>query len=72
MLVGNIEMYKSTDSLIPATLEQRRFVMRIGTPKEIFLGENRVAMTPAVGFQMQKLGYECFIEKGAGEAASVF
>ncbi|MDB2538634.1 Re/Si-specific NAD(P)(+) transhydrogenase subunit alpha [Amylibacter sp.] len=43
--------------------------MRIGTPKEIFLGENRVAMTPESAIQMQKLGYECFIEKGAGEAA---
>jgi NAD(P) transhydrogenase subunit alpha len=43
--------------------------MRIGTPKEIFLGENRVAMTPESAIQLQKLGYECYIEKGAGEAA---
>ena len=43
--------------------------MRIGTPKEIFLGENRVAMTPESAIQLQKLGYECFIQKGAGDAA---
>ena len=43
--------------------------MRIGTPKEIFPGENRVAMTPASALQLQKLGYECVIEKGAGAAA---
>mgnify|MGYP002700232743 CR=1 FL=1 len=43
--------------------------MRIGTPKEIFLGENRVAMTPESALQMQKFGYECFIEKRAGEAS---
>ena len=43
--------------------------MRIGTPKEIFLGENRVAMTPESAIKLQKLGYECYIEKGAGEAA---
>tara|TARA_R110002096_G_scaffold7102_4_gene31485 strand:- start:8244 stop:9812 length:1569 start_codon:yes stop_codon:yes gene_type:complete len=43
--------------------------MRIGTPKEIFLGENRVAMTPESALQLQKLGYECVIEKGAGVAA---
>ena len=43
--------------------------MRIGTPKEIFLGESRVAMTPESAIQLQKLGYECYIEKGAGEAA---
>ena len=43
--------------------------MKIGTPKEIYEGEARVAMTPDSAKQLQKLGYECAIEKGAGEAA---
>ena len=43
--------------------------MKIGTPRETAKGENRVAMTPASALQLQKLGHECFIEKGAGEAA---
>ncbi|NOE25332.1 Re/Si-specific NAD(P)(+) transhydrogenase subunit alpha [Ruegeria sp. HKCCD6157] len=43
--------------------------MKIGTPKEILDGENRVAMTPDSAVQLQKLGYECLIEKGAGAAA---
>ncbi len=43
--------------------------MKIGTPKEIFEGENRVAMTPDSAKQLQKLGYECAIESGAGVAA---
>ncbi|SHH75465.1 Re/Si-specific NAD(P)(+) transhydrogenase subunit alpha [Cognatishimia maritima] len=43
--------------------------MKIGTPKEVFEGEARVAMTPDSAQQLQKLGYECAIEKGAGEAA---
>ena len=43
--------------------------MKIGTPKEIFAGESRVAMTPASATQLIKLGYECAIEKGAGLAA---
>ncbi|SMO50511.1 Re/Si-specific NAD(P)(+) transhydrogenase subunit alpha [Ruegeria faecimaris] len=43
--------------------------MKIGTPKETFDGENRVAMTPDSARQLQKLGYECLIEKGAGAAA---
>ncbi|MEO0343186.1 MAG: Re/Si-specific NAD(P)(+) transhydrogenase subunit alpha [Pseudomonadota bacterium] len=43
--------------------------MRIGTPKEIFDGENRVAMTPESAAQLQKLGHECVIETGAGVAA---
>ncbi len=43
--------------------------MKIGTPKETYKGENRVAMTPDSAVQLQKLGYECLIEKGAGAAA---
>ena len=43
--------------------------MKIGTPKEIFEGEARVAMTPDSAAQLQKLGYTCVIEAGAGMAA---
>ncbi len=43
--------------------------MKIGTPKELFEGENRVAMTPASALELQKLGYDCLIETKAGEAA---
>lgn len=44
--------------------------MKIGTPKEIYKGEARVAMSPDSARQLQKLGYECLIEKGAGAAAA--
>ena len=43
--------------------------MKIGTPKEIFEGEARVAMTPDSATQLQKLGHDCIIESGAGEKA---
>ncbi|MFO7921209.1 MAG: Re/Si-specific NAD(P)(+) transhydrogenase subunit alpha [Nioella sp.] len=43
--------------------------MKIGTPKEIEKGENRVAMTPESATQLQKLGHECLIEAGAGQNA---
>jgi len=43
--------------------------VKIGTPKEIYEGEARVAMTPDSARQLQKLGYECAIEAGAGAAA---
>ena len=43
--------------------------MKIGTPKEVFEGEARVAMTPDSARQLQKLGYDCAIESGAGEKA---
>jgi len=43
--------------------------VKIGTPKEVMEGENRVAMTPDSARQLQKLGHECAIETGAGERA---
>ena len=43
--------------------------MRIGTPKELFVGEARVAMTPDSALQLQKLGHSCVVESGAGLAA---
>ena len=43
--------------------------MRIGTPKEIFDGEARVAMTPASARKLRELGHECAVESGAGAAA---
>ncbi|WP_122520755.1 MULTISPECIES: Re/Si-specific NAD(P)(+) transhydrogenase subunit alpha [Pannonibacter] len=43
--------------------------MKIGSPREIIDGEARVAMTPDSAAQLQKLGYSCVIESGAGKAA---
>lgn len=43
--------------------------MRIGSPRELSVGESRVAMTPDSAAQLQKLGYECLVEAGAGLAA---
>ena len=43
--------------------------MKIGSPKEVFEGEARVAMTPDSATQLRKLGYDCVIESGAGKAA---
>ncbi|SDK74508.1 NAD(P) transhydrogenase subunit alpha [Aliiruegeria lutimaris] len=43
--------------------------VKIGSPREVFPGESRVAMTPDSAKQLQKLGYDCVIESGAGIAA---
>ena len=43
--------------------------MLIGCPKETVADEKRVALTPDSALQLQKLGYECTIESGAGDAA---
>jgi NAD(P) transhydrogenase subunit alpha len=43
--------------------------MKIGVPKEIYAGENRVATTPDVAKQLIKLGFTVAIEAGAGEKA---
>lgn len=43
--------------------------MKIGSPKEIAGQEARVGMTPDSAQALQKLGYNCVIEAGAGKAA---
>jgi len=45
--------------------------MKVGAPKEVLTGEKRVAMTPESARQLQKLGYECLIESGAGLDAGI-
>jgi len=44
--------------------------MRIGIPREIHPGEKRVATTPEVASQLQKLGFSIALESGAGSAAN--
>jgi NAD(P) transhydrogenase subunit alpha len=44
--------------------------MKIGVPREIYAGENRVATTPDVAAQLIKLGFEVAVESNAGMAAS--
>ncbi len=44
--------------------------MRIGVPREIHPGEMRVATTPDVVTQLQKLGFAVAVESGAGAGAS--
>ncbi len=44
--------------------------MRIGVPREVHDGERRVATTPDVAAQLQKLGFSIAVEAGAGAAAS--
>ena len=43
--------------------------MKIGIPKEVHAGEQRVAATPDTASKLQKLGYQVMIESGAGAAA---
>ena len=43
--------------------------MKIVALKEIFEGENRVALTPQSATLLQKLGYDCSVQSGAGLAA---
>jgi NAD(P) transhydrogenase subunit alpha len=43
--------------------------MKIGSLKEIASHEARVALTPDSALQLQKLGYGCVIESGAGHRA---
>ena len=44
--------------------------MKIGVPKEIYRGENRVATTPEAAEKLIKMGFDICIESGAGEASN--
>ncbi len=44
-------------------------LVKIGAPREIFEGENRVALTPDSALQLAKLGHTCVVEAGAGAKA---
>lgn len=44
--------------------------MKIGVPKEVHSGEQRVATTPDVTEKLRKLGYSVAVEAGAGESAN--
>src|SRR5688572_1222201 len=44
--------------------------MRVGIPREIGLGERRVAATPETTKRLLKLGFDVLVERGAGELAS--
>jgi len=46
--------------------------MIVGVPKEIFPGERRVALVPAVIPTLVKAGCEVLVEPGAGDAAGFF
>ena len=43
--------------------------VKIGSPAERTSAESRVALTPESAKQLQKLGHECLIQKGAGTKA---
>lgn len=44
--------------------------MRLGIPKEVASNERRVAATPDTAKKLRKLGFEVWVEAGAGESAS--
>jgi H+-translocating NAD(P) transhydrogenase subunit alpha len=45
--------------------------MKIGIPREIHVGEKRVATTPEAAEKIIKLGFEVYLESGAGAAADI-
>jgi NAD(P) transhydrogenase subunit alpha len=45
--------------------------MKIGIPKEVRLGEKRVATTPEAAEKIRQLGFEVLVESGAGVAADI-
>ncbi|ASC69278.1 Alanine dehydrogenase [Halomicronema hongdechloris C2206] len=54
----------------PAQSPEGIVPMRIGIPKEVAAGECRVAATPDTVKKLRKLGFDVFVEQGAGVAAT--
>jgi NAD(P) transhydrogenase subunit alpha len=50
--------------------DRETYLMKIGVPKEIHVGERRVAATPETVEQLVKLGYQVAIERNAGALAA--
>ena len=63
---------KSSKTLLPTcTNEKGGNLLIIGIPKEIKIGENRVAITPAGVDMLVKAGHRVLVERGAGSMVSV-
>ncbi|MEJ2323160.1 MAG: Re/Si-specific NAD(P)(+) transhydrogenase subunit alpha, partial [Gammaproteobacteria bacterium] len=58
------------DSPLQDPHEDRTPCKKRGVPRETHPGERRVATTPEVAGQLQKLGYDVVVEKDAGATAS--
>src|SRR5690606_26406226 len=63
---GNSKFQNRMNRFTPV---EEGFDMKISTPREVFPGESRVSMTPESAQALQKLGFGCVIETGAGLAA---
>jgi H+-translocating NAD(P) transhydrogenase subunit alpha len=44
--------------------------LKVGIPKEVYAGEQRVAATPATALVLQKMGFEVWVETDAGALAN--
>ncbi len=62
-----IEQEVNPDEQSLSTTKRQR---RVGIPKEVWPNENRVAATPDTAALLQKMGFEVWVEQGAGTAAS--
>jgi NAD(P) transhydrogenase subunit alpha len=52
---------------VPARTPQR---LKLGVPKEIHVGERRVAVVPRMAAKLGKLGFDVIVESGAGTLAA--
>lgn len=51
-------------------IEQMAKSLKVGIPKEVFSGEQRVSATPDTVKMLQKMGFEVWVEPDAGQAAN--
>lgn len=68
-LSGNVKLFCKDGKPVEAIKGIPYKNLTIGVPKEKWLNEKRVAMSPAVTATLVKKGFTVNIEKGAGEQA---
>ena len=69
-----IQLCFATNTIVRAHLNEIEWgtrLVKIGTPKEVFKGENRVAMTPDSALQLQKLGYDVLIANSGKQSIDI-
>lgn len=60
---------EATPSSAPSE-QQVKTSLKVGVPKEIYPGEQRVSATPDTAKVLQKMGFEVWVETGAGLSAN--
>lgn len=67
MTIAEVEQTTQSSEALESMASVSR---KVGIPKEVYPGEQRVAATPDTAKVLQKMGFEVWVEPGAGDRAN--